>query len=665
MTLARDLDKLDRSPLNHLRLGMLGTVLRAVELLDGHDDIVAQHPFLSDYLAEFGRLTFAKVPAATEWRSVLAVWARGHDHLPLERLRAAGLSDVSLEILLALGLAEEDVRLVALFGEGSRLTLAALIALLATGPDVEAGGVAGDVARLCELGLVTLYNSDGPRHASEFAIAPPFWEALSGNVRMPPGLDLIRVEDLPDGDAFVAPQGSFVGIDALAGMFRERRVVLSFRGPAHNGRHTLAASVMKALGKPLLSVDPQILDRPADWSLACVLACVTGAGIVTELALGPGEDRILPPIPFGDPPLMIVAGTSGGVRSRDGKPVVTVAVAAPEPGARALLWQRSGPVPQSLANELAHRFRLTSGNIVRAAADASIRSSLAGLPAIEMDQVELAVRGLHDSRLEAVARRVELLAASDFVSFDEIAMHEMNELASRCRHRERLNANGLATLGAAGVRALFSGPSGTGKTLSARWLARQLGKDMYRLDLAASVSKYIGETEKVLDRAFAAAEDLDCILLIDEGDALMARRTEVSNANDRYANLETNFLLQRIETFDGILVVTTNAAERIDKAFSRRMEVVVQFRPPDEVRRYEILHHHLADHDASDRLLQEIACRCPLTGGQLRNIAQHARLLALDDESPIGDDQLRAALLREYRKIDAHCPLKPQLATAG
>jgi SpoVK/Ycf46/Vps4 family AAA+-type ATPase len=188
---------------------------------------------------------------------------------------------------------------------------------------------------------------------------------------------------------------------------------------------------------------------------------------------------------------------------------------------------------------------------------------------------------------------------------------------------------------------------------------------MYRLDLAASVSKYIGETEKVLDRAFAAAEDLDCILLIDEGDALMARRTEVSNANDRYANLETNFLLQRIETFDGILVVTTNAAERIDKAFSRRMEVVVQFRPPDEVRRYEILYHQLADHDASDRLLQEIACRCPLTGGQLRNIAQHARLLALDDDAPIGDEQLRAALLREYRKIDAHCPLKPQLAATG
>jgi SpoVK/Ycf46/Vps4 family AAA+-type ATPase len=331
-----------------------------------------------------------------------------------------------------------------------------------------------------------------------------------------------------------------------------------------------------------------------------------------------------------------------------------------------LLWQRSGAVPEPLlAADLAQRFRLTSGNIVRAAADAAIRAELVGLSGIGLEQVELAVRGLQDSRLEAVARRVEPLGVAECVSLDEIAMEEMAALTSRCRHRERLAADSPVTAGSVGVRALFAGASGTGKTLTARWLARELGKDIYRLDLAASVSKYIGETEKVLDRAFAAAEDLDCILLIDEGDALMARRTDISNANDRYANLETNFLLQRMESFAGILVVTTNAAERIDKAFSRRMDVIVQFRPPDDARRYEILDYQLGPHRASDALIQEIACRCPLTGGQLRNVAQHARLLALNADVPVGDDQLRAALLREYRKIDAHCPLKPHLAVAG
>lgn len=667
MTLARDLDRIERSPLNHLRLGMLGVVLGAVELLDGHDEMLAEHPFLSEYLADLRTLTFSKVPSAHEWRSTVDGWSRGHANLPLERLRVAGLDSLSLEILFTLGFAEEDGRLAGLFGETGHLTLAALHALFATmDAGRQNGGIAGEIARLSGFGLVTIHGSDGPRRAWQYAIAQPVWDALSGTVRAPPGMELVPAEDLPELDAFIPPKQSFAGAEPLAAMLRDRRLVLCLRGPVRNGRHMLAGSVMKALGKPLIAVEPQVVDRPTDWAIAGALACITGAGVVAELTLGAGEDRVLPAFPLGDPTLIVVTGASGSVHSGDGKPVVSVSVPAPQPQARALLWQRYSPASNArFIDELAKRFRLTSGNIARAATDASVRAELAGLPAVRFEQVEPAVRSLQDSRLEAVARRVDPLCPADLLSLDEVAMQEMQALASRCRHRERLGASEPQASGSAGVRALLAGASGTGKTLAARWMARELGKDIYRLDLAASVSKYIGETEKVLDRAFAAAEDLDCVLLIDEGDALMARRTEVGNANDRYANLETNFLLQRIESFDGILVVTTNAADRIDKAFSRRMDVVVQFRPPDDVRRYEILHHQLGDHAASDSLLQEIACRCPLTGGQLRNLAQHARLLALDADVTIGDDQLRSALLREYRKIDAHCPLKPHLAVAG
>jgi SpoVK/Ycf46/Vps4 family AAA+-type ATPase len=215
------------------------------------------------------------------------------------------------------------------------------------------------------------------------------------------------------------------------------------------------------------------------------------------------------------------------------------------------------------------------------------------------------------------------------------------------------------------VRALFSGPSGTGKTLAARQLAHQLGKDIFRIDLAATVNKYIGETEKALERALSAAEALDVVLLLDEGDALMARRTDVSNANDRYANLETNFLLQRIENFEGIILITSNDADRIDSAFSRRMDTILAFHAPDELRRLDILAQLLGEHCASPALLQDIACRCALNGGQLRNIALHSRLLALESGQPPGDEQLRAAVVREYRKIDSHCPLKPALAAVG
>jgi SpoVK/Ycf46/Vps4 family AAA+-type ATPase len=189
-----------------------------------------------------------------------------------------------------------------------------------------------------------------------------------------------------------------------------------------------------------------------------------------------------------------------------------------------------------------------------------------------------------------------------------------------------------------------------------------LEKDIFRVDLAATVNKYIGETEKNLDQAFAAAEELDIVLLIDEGDALMAPRTDVGSSNDRYANLETNFLLQRIEAFSGILVVTSNAADRIDKAFARRMDVVIAFRLPDEIRRYEILRLHLAGEAVDQGLLQEIAYRCVLTGGQLRNVARHAQLLALDAGRPLSGEHVRAALHREYRKTGGHCPLKPPLS---
>ncbi|HUE78394.1 MAG TPA: ATP-binding protein [Sphingomicrobium sp.] len=667
MTLARDLDRFDRNAVTHLRLAMLGVVLRAIELVEDREAIVEAHPFVAEYLGDFAQLTSQPIPTAADWQTALTRWSEGHENLPLRRLESAGLDQLALDVLLTLGFAEEDPRFAALFGDSSRLTLGALLAMC-RGRDVEGGTtVASAVARLSDLGIVKLDEQSGARHSWEYAVTPSVWDALAGVFRPPAGLNLEPCQALPDVADFVPPREPFPSPGEIAELVATHNPILCLRGRTRNGRHTLAGCVMKALGRPLLSADAAMLDKPMDWALAGVLACLTDAGIAIELSLGPGQDRIVPAFPFGEPILMVIAGASGGIQSADGRPVFPIDLPLPDAAARALIWRRRCNVDNETAAEFAERFRLTSGNLVRATEAIAIRTRLADSKRIAVTDVREAIRGLHDSRLEAVARRVELGENCDFISLDELALDELAMLSSRCRHREELSREGASSFlaGQAGVRALFAGPSGTGKTLAAQWLAQRLGKDLYRLDLAASVSKYIGETEKILDRAFAAAEDLDCVLLIDEGDALMARRTDVGNANDRYANLETNFLLQRIEAFEGILLVTTNAAERIDKAFGRRMDVVVQFRAPDEMRRYAILDRHLGDHAASDRLLQEIACRCALTGGQIKNIAQHARLLALDRKGPLRDDELRAALIREYRKIDAHCPLKPQLAAAG
>jgi SpoVK/Ycf46/Vps4 family AAA+-type ATPase len=212
---------------------------------------------------------------------------------------------------------------------------------------------------------------------------------------------------------------------------------------------------------------------------------------------------------------------------------------------------------------------------------------------------------------------------------------------------------------------VFKGPSGTGKSFAACLLASALNVDLFRIDLASVVNKYIGETEKNLEKIFSQAEELDVMLLLDEGDALLTQRTGVQTANDRYANLETNYLLQRIESFTGILIVTTNAGDRIDSAFQRRMDVVIDFRPPDVAERWNIWQTHLpASHGVDQALLSEISSRCEFTGGQIRNAVLHASLLALSNGGRITSSYLTAAVQREYRKAGAACPLRRQ-ALAG
>ena len=155
------------------------------------------------------------------------------------------------------------------------------------------------------------------------------------------------------------------------------------------------------------------------------------------------------------------------------------------------------------------------------------------------------------------------------------------------------------------------------------------------------------------------------ILMLDEGDALMTRRTDVHTSNDRYANLETNFLLQRLESYEGVLVVTTNAGERIDPAFRRRLDIVVEFRAPDAAERWAIWRLHLpSSHGVDEGFLDEVAARCQLTGGQIRNAVLHASLLALDARVAICSEHLDAAVRREYRKAGAVCPLRMSV-TAG
>ena len=203
-----------------------------------------------------------------------------------------------------------------------------------------------------------------------------------------------------------------------------------------------------------------------------------------------------------------------------------------------------------------------------------------------------------------------------------------------------------------GISALFAGPSGTGKTMAAEVLARELRLDLYRIDLSSVVSKYIGETEKNLRRVFDAAEAGGAILLFDEADALFGKRSEVKDSHDRYANIEVSYLLQRMEAYRGLAILTTNMKGALDTAFLRRIRFIVQFPFPDAASRAEIWRGIFPPETPTKRLDYDKLARLNVAGGNIRNIALNAAFLAADAEEPVRMEHLLRAARGEYAKLE-------------
>ena len=260
----------------------------------------------------------------------------------------------------------------------------------------------------------------------------------------------------------------------------------------------------------------------------------------------------------------------------------------------------------------------------------------------------------HD--LAALAHKIVPVYTWDDIVLPDDALAQLREICQRVAHRHRVlgewGFDRKLSLGK-GINALFAGPSGTGKTMAAEIIANELGLDLYKIDLAGVVSKYIGETEKNLDRIFTAAESANAILFFDEADALFGKRSEVRDSHDRYANIEISYLLQKMEEYEGVAILATNLRQNLDEAFMRRLAFTVHFPFPDE-----------AIDDASGQASGRPRRRWPtiwistfwrrqfkLSGGNIKNVALAASFLAAEDGGVITMTHMIRATRREYQKL--------------
>jgi hypothetical protein len=654
--------------------------LRTAPTEDAQAKYFEQFPFLNGYQRMLRSYMPGGVAAEEEgswWDAAIAGWdAQSSFHLPLQALiDEADLSVDELRVLIAAGIVEEDIRFGALFAAlqaplpARRPCVGVLGWLLG-----ESGKAHADAWRAChrllEAGLLQVDNRADPRSEWILRIPTSIWDALRGQPLARPARDLILqpIGDFPPIESLILPEKLQAHIMRMPDLFLSGQVSsLVLRGMAGSGRRTMLRAVAQALGRDILLWEG---GTPGDdsWRLLGSLATLIGAMPVLRCDPGPGETLDLPALPGYSGPVGITLGRSGGLRGPLIAHSLSLHVPAPDCEARRRFWLATTlPVEMEYLDDIAARFLLTGGHIARAASLAHTYALLDNRPAFAPTDVQQATRALNRQALETLATPLEAINGWSDLVVGASTSRDMQTLEARCKSREALRERTGPALSHSlnrGVRALFSGPSGTGKTLAARALAAALQMDLYRVDLAAVVNKYIGETERNLNQVLSRAEELDVMLLLDEGDALMTSRTEVRNANDRYANLETNYLLQRLENYEGIVVITTNAGNRIDSAFARRLDVVVDFAPPEAAERWLIWQSHLpANHLVSASFLEEVANRCALTGGQIRNAALHAILLAVSDAQcggQVGDAHLEAAVQREYRKAGAVYPLHPK-----
>jgi hypothetical protein len=315
-----------------------------------------------------------------------------------------------------------------------------------------------------------------------------------------------------------------------------------------------------------------------------------------------------------------------------------------------------------LLDDIAGQFAFGPGQVARALgaarASAAVGDNAGATGAQPLSAAELrrGARSQNAAGLERLARRIEPGVDWDDLVLPSATLNQLRELTDRARQRDRVLLDWRMRPGGGrghGITALFAGDSGTGKTMAAEVIAGELGLDLYTVNLAAVVDKYIGETEKNLERIFTEAGGVNAVLLFDEADAIFGKRSEVRDAHDRYANIESAYLLQRMETFEGLALLATNLRANLDEAFSRRLDTVIDFPAPEADSRLALWQRCLRPPVpcAANLDLAFVAKTFELSGGNIRSAAVTAAYLAAASGGEVGMAEVVAAVRQEYRKL--------------
>ncbi|MGE0441797.1 MAG: ATP-binding protein, partial [Gemmatimonadales bacterium] len=479
-------------------------------------------------------------------------------------------------------------------------------------------------------------------------------------------------EDLTDAEP------EWIRLGARMGQVQGRGEALRayFEGAPGSGRRTAARAVAGAAGQALLELALDTL--PTEDEVACrvVDMAVREAWLQDAVLYLSEADELLGSSHSvrrsrlrkalaGFDGAVILSGQGPWIPGGLGLPgVVPFRCGVPRSDVRRRQWIEAmagvaRPESPAVIDDLAARFRFTRqqvGDAVAAAVAQAGGADSGSPPVLSSRDLFDAARRQSGHSLASLATRIAPVHRWDDLVVPEVTRQQLRELCDRVVHRERVMGSwgfGESLSRGKGINALFSGGSGTGKTMAAEIVAGELGLDLFRTELAGLVSKYIGETEKNLDRVFEAAERTDGILLFDEADALFGKRSEVNDSHDRYANLEISYLLQRMEQYDGVAILATNLRSNLDQAFVRRLAFSIHFPLPDEKSRREIWGRVWPRQVplARDLDLDALADRFVLTGGSIRNIAIASAFLASADGTDLTMAHVLRAVRREYEKV--------------